>query len=106
MSCSVWLEEIPGTEVASLYDGITYNLSAMFQEATGGLRFTDMGGRSGAECGRILRAALQRLVSDPERFEVLNPPNGWGDYDGLVQETAKAAIAAARYPNAVSVFSG
>lgn len=105
MSCSVWLEETPGQEVAYLYDGITYNLARMFQEASG-MRFTDLGGRSGAECGRILRAALQRLVSDPERFEALNPPNGWGDYDGLVHETVKAAIVAARYPNAVSVFCG
>lgn len=31
-----------------------------------------------------LRAGLIALVTDPARFEAMNPENGWGSYDGLV----------------------
>lgn len=28
---------------------------------------------------------LANLKADPEKFRVMNPPNGWGDYDSLVE---------------------
>jgi hypothetical protein len=31
-----------------------------------------------------LQRGLALLRSDPERFRTLNPPNGWGDYEGFV----------------------
>src|SRR3954468_564392 len=30
-----------------------------------------------------LKAGLDRLRADPDTFKAHNPPNGWGDYDGL-----------------------
>lgn len=32
-----------------------------------------------------LRAGLAELTSDPARFRALNPSNGWGTYEGLVE---------------------
>jgi hypothetical protein len=32
----------------------------------------------------LLRAGLERLRADPQRFKQLNPSNGWGSYDGFV----------------------
>lgn len=32
-----------------------------------------------------LTTGLQALVDEPERFQKLNPPSGWGNYDGFVQ---------------------
>ncbi len=29
-----------------------------------------------------LRRAAGRMASDPEKYRAMNPPNGWGDYEG------------------------
>lgn len=47
-----------------------------------------------------LRAGLELLRSDPERFKVFNPENGWGDYDGLVAFVAEYIGACERWPDA------
>lgn len=47
-----------------------------------------------------LREGLHRLKSDPERFEALNPKNGWGSYDGLVEFVDKYLDACYQYPDA------
>lgn len=48
-----------------------------------------------------LEAGLATLRGDPARFMKLNPSNGWGRYENLV-EVAEALLAACRqYPNGV-----
>ena len=47
-----------------------------------------------------LRKGLDLLLSDPERFNKLNPSNGWGDYDGLVAFVTDYLMACERYPQA------
>ena len=47
-----------------------------------------------------LTDGLVRLVSDPERYKNLNPSNGWGTYDGLVEFTRDYLEACIRYPDA------
>lgn len=107
MSCSLWIDlDDAYHRDHYLFDGITYNLPGMFQAACRGKRFKDLEGMTGAQAGRVLRDGLQRLVSEPARFEEMNPANGWGDYDGLIQVMAKAAVMAARHPTGVVVFSG
>ena len=32
-----------------------------------------------------LRSGVARLRADPEKFKTLNPSNGWGSYDGLIE---------------------
>lgn len=104
MSCTIRLTN-GDDDYCYLFDGITYNLSPMFREASGH-RFADLEGMSGARVGSILRTALHRLVSDPPKYEALNPENGWGDYEGLVKVVTQAAVLAARYPNGTAVFFG
>lgn len=37
------------------------------------------------EAGRdYLSQIIKGLEADPARFRAMNPPNGWGDYDGLL----------------------
>lgn len=33
----------------------------------------------------LLRAAVEAMEADPERFEALNPANGWGSYEGAMR---------------------
>jgi len=66
---------------------ITHNLNTMAGEA--GIyealwRPDEIGITKAAQLIEPLKAGLAKLESDPERFEKLNPSNGWGSYEGLV----------------------
>lgn len=43
---------------------------------------------------------LRAMFADPDRFRKLNPPNGWGSYDGFVTWLAKVLAACCECPQA------
>ena len=45
-----------------------------------------------------LRQGLSLLTSDPARFQLLNPGNGWGDYGGLLEFVREYLAACERFP--------
>lgn len=47
-----------------------------------------------------LKAGLDRLVLDPDKFKEFNPSNGWGDYEGLVTFVRRYLMACEKYPDA------
>jgi hypothetical protein len=47
-----------------------------------------------------LTNGLNRLTADPHRFKQLNPPNGWGDYEGLVSFVRAYLDACREFPEA------
>lgn len=47
-----------------------------------------------------LTEGLTLLKGDPERFRVLNPANGWGSYEGLIEFVEKYLEACKQYPTA------
>ena len=86
MSLDVYLDAIRMTRVYSA--NITHNLGKMAAEA--GIykhlwRPDEIGVTKAAELIEPLRDGLAVLRADPERFKALNPENGWGNYDNLVQ---------------------
>lgn len=86
MSLDVYLEAIRPTDVFSA--NITHNLNKMADEA--GIykhlwRPDEIGIRKAGELVEPLRAGLLLLLAEPERFKKLNPPNGWGSYEGLCE---------------------
>jgi hypothetical protein len=86
MSLDVWLTAIRPTEVFDY--NITHNLNKMAGEA--GIyeclwRPDEIGISKAEQLIELLRAGLDLLEGDPERFKGFNPANGWGDYDGLVR---------------------
>lgn len=63
----------------------TYNFGPMFRAAAqtdGGIH--DWNGKTVGEVRPLFYAMLDRLQSDPARFRPLEPKNGWGTYDQLV----------------------
>ena len=52
------------------------------KEETWWQRFSGMTAGEGRE---YLSAVIVQLEADPERFQAMNPPNGWGSYDGLLE---------------------
>lgn len=82
---------------------ITHNLNHMADEAMlyNCLWRPDEHGITHAEqLIPLLETGLALLQSDPERFEALNPSNGWGSYHGLRQFVADYLVACKEYPSA------
>jgi hypothetical protein len=82
---------------------ITHNLNTMAEAA--GIyeclwRPEEIGITLAAQLIDPLSHGLQELCRDPERFLPLNPPNGWGDYEGLVKFVEKYLLACIKYPEA------
>lgn len=121
MSADIWLEYpdgrvvvdddpdaemrdlIPRRAPAELSDttfNLTYNLTPMLRRA-GMPPWQDFIGTRAELAGVIWRSVHTALLADPEVFQALNPPNGWGDYDGAVEVIGALADACERFPNAV-----
>ena len=82
---------------------ITHNLGKMAEAA--GLyeplwRPEEIGITQAYQLIDLLVSGLRELCRDPERFRSLNPPNGWGDYEGLVSFVEKYLLACIKYPDA------
>ena len=84
---------------------ITHNLTPMARECGvyGFLwKAPETGVKIAADLIGPLTLGLKRLRSEPERFQSLNPPNGWGDYDGFV-ESLESLLAACLNVSTASV---
>lgn len=47
-----------------------------------------------------LERGLVALISEPDKYEAMNPSNGWGSYGGLLAFVASYLSACKNYPNA------
>ena len=62
----------------------TYNLAAMFALALG-RPIRSLDGMLAGDVIPVLEAATLAMHSDPAKFRALNPPNGWGSYEGALE---------------------
>jgi len=84
--------------VGSLNANYTYNCSVMLKEAVG-VQLSDMHGWEARRVAEILRTAICDMMTNPAKYEALNPPNGWGDAKGwraFLQEIHDASMLAPR----------
>lgn len=100
MSLDIYLE----VEGQTVYEAnITHNVNRI-AEAAGCYRELwrpdEVGIDAASQLIEPLKAGLMSLVSDPVRFEALNPENGWGTYDGLVQFVTAYLKACIKNPGA------
>jgi len=84
-------------------DGITYNLMPMFREA--GWDHTLYDGWTGAMMLPVAQAALDALKKDPERFQALNPSNGWGSYSDSIWFFSRLVGACEQNPDHIMRFN-
>lgn len=105
MSYDIYLEiDTGGKEKAQVGDWYspTYNLSPMFCKAFGGDGVRELSGKSGKEAARMIHKALTDMM-DPDKvndYKKLNPPNGWGDYDGAIEVLGKIMQDCISHPKA------
>ncbi len=62
---------------------------------------TALDGLSGADGEKLLGLIVAGLEADPGRFRAMNPPNKWGDYDGLLDVLGEMRKASGEWPEAV-----
>lgn len=101
MGLDIWMAcDKCGNRAESTF-GFTYNVSPMWHAAVphteGGM--VDIDGMTGKESIPRLELALTELKKDPEKFEKMNPPNGWGSYAGFVDFLEKLLACAKEHPN-------
>jgi len=64
--------------------GYTYNVSGMFEKALG-KEIRALEHKTGAELESIFKTAVKNMEENPEEYRIMNPPNGWGDYEGALE---------------------
>lgn len=99
MSLDFSLNEERTVEVFDL--NITHNLSIMASHAGVYNALWHSEGKKASELLPELIMGLACLAIDKESLLDHTPPNGWGDYDGLVRCVRDAAKACIEHPDAV-----
>jgi hypothetical protein len=80
----------------------TYNCSDMwFKIYPADEKMVPIEGMSGKESYYILKHAVDRLLANPEVFAALNPPNGWGSYQGFFEFISEMLMAAHKHPDGI-----
>lgn len=86
----------------------TYNVSPMLRLAfseTGTPDWRLLEGQKASAVRPHLARALGHMIANPETYEVLNPPNGWGSYDRLVVFLTEMWKQMYQYPAAIFQIS-
>lgn len=84
--CNITHNLAPMARAAGLYDAMWTPKESGFARA-GDLR-------------AALAAGIRAMHTDPQRFQAMNPANGWGDYNGLLGAACDLLRACEKYPEA------
>lgn len=83
----------------------TYNVSRMFYRALGNEGIRGLHGKSGADAEPQLNAAVAAMRADPDIYRAMNPPNGWGNYEGALELLETLASWCREVPGAQLIIS-
>lgn len=89
-----------GDSTACIFDSnMTSNVAPMWRKA--GADLAEMHGKTAAECAPVLAAAVLAMEMDPAGYKLMDPPNGWGDYEGCLDFLRSIRDACVRHPACV-----
>lgn len=107
MSYDGWLVmDTGGSEPATVAElgNFTSNVAPMWRKALAAagedIRLSDTEGRGAAAVLPLLRKAVEHMEDHPDEYRELNPPNGWGDYDGALGYLRNVTQLCAKHPKA------
>lgn len=105
MSYDGWLViDTGGPEPATVAElgNYTSNVSPMWAKALAAagedIRLSDTEGRLAADVLPLLIAAVSHMRENPDEYRAMNPPNGWGDYEGALRYLVGVAKACELHP--------
>ena len=106
MSGNLYLEiDTGGTEPATIWDrNYTHNTNRMLRAA--GFGFRDIDGMSAADAVARIEDAIRELKANPDRYREMNPENGWGSYEGILDVLCEFAQACHEHPKTTVAVSG
>jgi hypothetical protein len=90
---------IPARIGEVMSENCTHNLAPMWRKAGvyDALYMSD--GRRAGDYLEALKAGLADMEENPAEYKKLNPPNGWGDYEGAIGVLQRITRAFEEYPD-------
>jgi len=79
--------------------GYTSNVAPMWTTALGH-RLADLKDTNAGDSLPVLQRAVAAMEANPGKYEAMNPPNGWGDYEGALDYLRRLRDACAAHPKA------
>lgn len=102
MSYDVYLTaDVGGNRPATVFTEDWYcisNLAPMWRAA--GADLADFDGRLASTCIPKLETAVCEMIKNPDKYEAMNPENGWGDYEGCLDFLRSLLRGFREYPKA------
>lgn len=87
----------PDPQCAVEIGDYTSNVSPMWRDALAGRPLREFHDAPCSEAAGPLADAVQRMEADPGKYREMNPPNGWGDYEGALRYLRRLAEACAKH---------
>lgn len=63
-------------------------------------------GKGGEEGAELLTGIIEALEAEPEKYRAMNPENGWGSYDSLIEVLTEMRDTGRKWPSAKWSCSG
>lgn len=84
-----------------IYDSnVTYNLADIYYKCIDG-GFNSLNEKTCKEALPILNKAIENMLENEKEYRKLEPNNGWGTYDGLLQELRDLKICCEDNPDGI-----
>lgn len=77
----------------------TSNVSRMWTDALGH-RLADLKGKTAGDCADGLKRAVADMEARPDHYRAMDPPNGWGCYEGALSYLRSLLVACLAHPKA------
>lgn len=77
----------------------TSNVSRMWTDALGH-RLADLKGKTAGDCTDDLKRAVADMEARPDHYRAMDPPNGWGCYEGALNYLRRLLVACLAHPKA------
>jgi hypothetical protein len=77
----------------------TSNVAGMWTEALG-YRLADLKDKTAEDCAEDLKRAVVAMEADPVKYGLMEPANGWGDYEGALDYLRRLRNACLAHPKA------
>lgn len=102
MSLDLWLSSKPCLTCGDIKQteifNYTYNVWPMWNEIFQTHEMVNIDNLTGAQSIVILNYASRILRESPFIFKKMNPPNGWGSYEGFIEYIETLIKAAKEHP--------